>query len=88
MKTRQPEPSEMKIRRRISSMFRPAALIPHPSMNMKFPKQKTFLAVVTLMVLFLGLVTAAKAQTLTHRYSFNDPAGSQTFADSLGGHSC
>lgn len=56
-------------------------------MNMKFPKQKTFLAVVTLMVLFLGLVTAAKAQTLTHRYSFNDPAGSQTFADSVGGAS-
>ncbi|HEY3915084.1 MAG TPA: hypothetical protein VGN61_11415, partial [Verrucomicrobiae bacterium] len=32
-----------------------------------------------------ALALPAKAQTLTHRYSFNDPAGSQTFADSVGG---
>lgn len=36
-------------------------------------------------VLALGFGVAAKAQTLTHRYSFNDPAGSRTFADSVGG---
>src|SRR5580698_8921966 len=28
---------------------------------------------------------SASAQTLAHRYSFNDPAGSSTFADSIGG---
>jgi hypothetical protein len=32
-----------------------------------------------------ALALPANAQTLTHRYSFNDPAGSQTFADSVGG---
>jgi len=32
-----------------------------------------------------GPALESNAQTLTHRYSFNDPAGSQTFADSVGG---
>jgi hypothetical protein len=37
--------------------------------------------------LALGLSGAlsASAQSLAHRYSFNDPAGSQTFVDSVGG---
>jgi hypothetical protein len=34
---------------------------------------------------FIGLALTGNSQTLTHRYSFNDPAGSQTFADSVGG---
>src|SRR5215469_14313023 len=34
----------------------------------------------------LGIgICAAPAQVLTHRYSFNDTAGSPTFADSVGG---
>ena len=33
---------------------------------------------------FTGAVSAS-AQSLAHRYSFNDPAGSSTFADSVGG---
>jgi hypothetical protein len=40
---------------------------------------------VSLVALSTGLALAANAQTLVHRYSFNDPAGSQTFADSVGG---
>ncbi|SPE63295.1 LamG domain protein jellyroll fold domain protein [Verrucomicrobia bacterium] len=32
-----------------------------------------------------GAAYWASAQTLTHRYSFNDPAGSTNFADSVGG---
>jgi hypothetical protein len=38
-----------------------------------------------LAVLCFGAVFCARSQTLVHRYSFNDPAGSQTFADSVGG---
>lgn len=36
-------------------------------------------------VLCLGGAFGASAQSLTHRYSFNDTAGSTTFADSVGG---
>lgn len=32
-----------------------------------------------------GAALSATAQSLAHRYSFNDPAGSSTFADSIGG---
>ncbi len=35
-------------------------------------------------VVFLGGALFASAQTLTHRYSFNDTAGSSTFVDSVG----
>ncbi len=42
----------------------------------------TFLAITALVMRF-GL--GVNGQTLTHRYSFNDPPGSQTFADSVGG---
>lgn len=34
-------------------------------------------------VLWFGTVFCASSQTLIHRYSFNDPAGSSTFADSV-----
>lgn len=37
-----------------------------------------------LAVLFLGGALYASAQTIAHRYSFNDTAGSSTFADSVG----
>lgn len=37
-----------------------------------------------LAVLFFGGMLCVSAQTLTHRYSFNDTAGSATFADSVG----
>ncbi len=33
----------------------------------------------------VSLATGGRAQTLVHRYSFNEPAGSQSFADSVGG---
>jgi hypothetical protein len=36
-------------------------------------------------VTLLGASLTAPAQTLTHRYSFNDPAASTTFSDSVGG---
>jgi hypothetical protein len=42
-------------------------------------------AVVFGAALFLFLTVGAKAQTLTHRYSFDDSAGSTNFADSVGG---
>ena len=35
-------------------------------------------------ILILGFAPQTAAQTLSHRYSFNDPAGSTTFADSVG----
>src|SRR5574340_1416160 len=38
-----------------------------------------------LVALCFGAVWCASAQSLIHRYSFNDPAGSPTFADSVGG---
>lgn len=38
-----------------------------------------------LAVLCFGAVLCASAQTLIHRYSFNDVAGSSTFTDSMGG---
>ncbi|MEO5804405.1 MAG: hypothetical protein ABIR24_12835, partial [Verrucomicrobiota bacterium] len=39
-------------------------------------------------IMFLsGCVPSAFAQTLTHRYTFNDTAGNPTFADSVGGAS-
>src|SRR5260370_42706602 len=34
-------------------------------------------------ILSFGVVCCASAQNLIHRYSFNDPAGSSTFADSV-----
>jgi hypothetical protein len=42
-------------------------------------------AFLSLTALGMGLALGANAQTLVHRYSFDDPAGSQTFADSVGG---
>jgi hypothetical protein len=36
------------------------------------------------LLLLGGLATSACSQVLTHRYSFNEPAGSRTFADSVG----
>lgn len=35
--------------------------------------------------LCLGAALCVSAQSLAHRYSFNDPAGSSTFSDSVGG---
>ncbi len=40
-----------------------------------------------LTVLVMGIAPAGSAQTLTHRYSFNDLVGSTSFADSVGGAS-
>jgi hypothetical protein len=54
-------------------------------MNMKLHNPKRLLTLFSLAALSLGLSLGLNAQTLTHRYSFNDPAGSQTFADSVGG---
>jgi hypothetical protein len=50
---------------------------------MKFFRLKCLLVQLSLCV--FALVLPAQAQTLTHRYSFNDIAGSSTFADSVGG---
>jgi hypothetical protein len=52
---------------------------------MKLRYSKCIFATLSLTVLVLGLALQATGQTLTHRYSFNDPPGSQTFADSVGG---
>ncbi len=43
--------------------------------------------VALLTVLVMGIAPAGSAQTLTHRYSFSDPVGSTSFADSVGGAS-
>lgn len=45
--------------------------------------KRTLLA--ALAVGLIGFCATAPAQTLTHRYSFNDPTNSTTFADSVGG---
>ena len=47
-------------------------------------KPLTHVKVTLLTLLGIGICTAP-AQVLTHRYSFNDTAGSSTFADSVGG---
>jgi hypothetical protein len=52
---------------------------------MKPHHPKRCFASFSLTALCLVFVTGANAQTLTHRYSFNDPAGSTNFADSVGG---
>ena len=43
------------------------------------------ISLVVLVVSQFGLSQNLGAQTLTHRYSFNDPAGNSTFSDSVGG---
>jgi hypothetical protein len=52
---------------------------------MKLHNTKRFFALSSLIALSVGLALGVNAQSLTHRYSFNDPAGSQTFEDSVGG---
>jgi hypothetical protein len=52
---------------------------------MKLHNPERFFALLPVTALLMGFATGVNAQTLTHRYSFNDPAGSQTFADSVGG---
>src|ERR1022692_2194670 len=52
---------------------------------MKLHNIKTPVALVSLTAFFMGFALGGSAQTLVHRYSFNDTAGSQTFADSVGG---
>lgn len=47
--------------------------------------QKNTLTHTIVAVLFLGAGFVAAGQSLTHRYSFNDTAGSSTFTDSVGG---
>ena len=51
-------------------------------MKCQFSRTQYFLATLAILT---ALMHPARAQTLTHRYSFNDPAGSPTFADSIGG---
>jgi hypothetical protein len=52
---------------------------------MKVHNPNRFFALFSLTALCMGLALGANAQTLTHRYSFQDPAGSTNFADSVGG---
>src|ERR1043166_250640 len=54
------------------------------------PPMKRQIPVLTLAsaaALVLFSATTSRSETLTHRYSFNDPAGSTNFADSVGGPS-
>src|SRR5580658_10413377 len=53
--------------------------------NMKKYNLTRATAVVFGVAIFLFLTVGARAQTLTHRYSFDDSAGSTNFADSVGG---
>src|SRR3954468_9214738 len=48
-------------------------------------KSQCFYALAAITSIFLGLAPGAIAQTLTHRYSFNDAPSSTTFTDSVGG---
>src|SRR3954468_24182877 len=50
--------------------------------HLPFPRTSLCFAAVT--VLAVGSV---RGQTLTHRYSFNDPTSNTTFSDSVGGSS-
>jgi hypothetical protein len=52
---------------------------------MKLHNPKRLSSLLSLTVLFVGFALGVNAQTLTHRYSFDDPAGSTNFADSVGG---
>jgi hypothetical protein len=55
--------------------------------KLKIMRQHHFnrFAVASLIALLAWSGPGAMAQTLKHRYSFNDPTGSMTFADSVGG---
>jgi Concanavalin A-like lectin/glucanases superfamily/Bacterial Ig-like domain (group 2) len=44
-----------------------------------------FLTILTIAALWMAFAFGAKAQTLEHRYSFQDPEGSTNFVDSVGG---
>lgn len=52
---------------------------------MKIYCSKRFATLLFIVALSIGIATGARAQTLTHRYSFDDPAGSTNFVDSVGG---
>ncbi len=59
------------------------------TVNLYRPMRKHLIKPLSRLSLFtalcVGLATGANGQTLTHRYSFTDTAGSSTFADSVGG---
>jgi hypothetical protein len=52
---------------------------------MKPNNTKHAVSLISLTAILMGFALGASAQTLVHRYSFQDSAGSQTFADSVGG---
>ncbi len=54
-------------------------------MKTPFRNSKRLFVLLSIASVSFGPSAALHAQTLTHRYSFQDPAGSQTFADSVGG---
>ncbi|HZV35053.1 MAG TPA: LamG-like jellyroll fold domain-containing protein, partial [Verrucomicrobiae bacterium] len=52
---------------------------------MKYQTKRHYLALLAFAMFCLAFVFGANAQTLVHRYSFQDPAGSTNFVDSVGG---
>lgn len=52
---------------------------------MKYQTKHPYLALLAFAMFCIAFVFGANAQTLVHRYSFQDPAGSTNFVDSVGG---